>query len=66
MKKQLVRATLVLEVPVLDGSSVIKATELLNERIAQCRDIGEITGTIHLIKVSETGKQSRTKLGDVA
>lgn len=66
MKKQLVRATLVLEVPVGDDGSVLKATNDLNDMLDKCREVASLSGKIELVKVSETGKQSRTKLGDVA
>lgn len=65
-KGQLVRATLVLEVPVGEDGSVVEAIDDLNTTLEKCRELtAVVSGKIELVKVSETGKQSRTKLGAV-
>lgn len=64
-KKQLVRATLVLELPVDETQTVVEAMDNLRETLEKCRELTAISGKIELVKYSDGGKQSRTKLGDV-
>lgn len=66
-KKQLVRAVVTLEVPIDDKTDVFTAGEYLREALRTVTAGGAafVTGHLELVKVSETGKQSRTKLGDV-
>lgn len=66
-KKQLVRATVVIEVAVDEKTNALAAVEYLKEAMKIVgAEAATVSGRIDLVKVSETGKQSRTKLGDVA
>ncbi len=66
-KKQLVRATLVIEITIGEKATVLEVSDYLKEiaKTVTGGDAAIVSGKIELVKVSELGKQSRTKLGDV-
>lgn len=64
-KKQIVRATMTLEIPIVDTTTVVEAMDSLRETMEKCRELAAISGKIELVKVSDSGKQSRTALGEI-
>jgi hypothetical protein len=62
-KKQIVRATLTLELPVEGAVTVVEAMDSLRDTLEKCRELTAVSGKIELVKISDTGKQSRTALG---